>query len=120
MPNQKNKSSAVERFFHENPFNYHQFHVREIRIIQGGRAIISSDTVSPCIPSVISMKAMLFIKDFPALPMEAFRNYYNPLFDLNSIQGAAEQLHYPKLSEESLRLKIFFLFPLEQVTEMIF
>ena len=65
------------------------------------------------------MKALHFNKDFPALPMEHFQNHYILVFDLTSLQDAAEQLHYPELSGESLRLEKFFHFPLEQVTEVI-
>ena len=65
------------------------------------------------------MKAMQFNEDFPALPMEDFQNHYILVFDLTSLQDAAEQLHYPELSGESLRLKMFFKFPLEQVMEVI-
>ena len=54
----------------------------------------------PCRPYVTTMKAMQF-------------NEYFQVFDLT------EQLHYPELSEESLRLEMFFQFPLEQVTEKI-
>ena len=61
----------------------------------------------------------MFNKDFPALLMEDFRNHYILVFDLTSLQDAAEQLHYPELSGESLRLEMFFQFPLEQVTEVI-
>ena len=38
---------------------------------------------------------------------------------MTSLQDAAEQLHYPEFSGESLRLEMFFQFPLEQVTEVI-
>ena len=57
--------------------------------------------------------------DFPALLMEVFQNHYILIFDLISLQYAAEHLHYPELSGESLRLEMFFQFTLEQVTEMI-
>ena len=65
------------------------------------------------------MKAMLFNEDFPALPLENFQNHYILVFDLTSLQDAAEQLHYRDLSGESLRLEMFFQFPLVQVAEMI-
>ena len=114
-----NTNLAVAGPFHENLFNYQQFHLRELRIIRGGRAIISLDTTSPCRPYVTTMKTMQFNEDFPALPMEGFQNHYILVFDLTSLQDAAEQLHYPELSGESLRLETFFQFPLEQVTEVI-
>ena len=65
------------------------------------------------------MKAMQFNEDFPALPKEDFQNHYILVFDLTSLQDAAEHLHYQELSGESLRLEMFFQFPLEQVTEVI-
>ena len=67
-----NTNSAVAGSFYENPFNYQHFHLRELRIIRGARAIIPLDTISPCRPYVTSMKAMQFNEDFPALPMEDF------------------------------------------------
>ena len=115
-----NTNSAVAGSFYENSFNYQQFHLRELRIIRGGRAIISLDTTSPCRPYVTRMKAMQFNEDFSALPMEDFQIHYILVFDLTSLQDAAEHLHYPELSGESLRLEMFFQFPLEQVTELIF
>ena len=114
-----NTNSAVAGSFHENPFNYQQFHLNELRIIRGARAINSLDTTYPCRPYATTMKAMQFNEDFPALPMEDFQNHYVLVFDLTSLQDAAEQLHYPEFSGESLRLEIFFQFPLEQVTEVI-
>ena len=41
-----NTNSAVAGSFHENSFNYQQFHLRELRIIRGGRAIISASNRS--------------------------------------------------------------------------
>ena len=114
-----NTNSAVAGFFHENTFSYQRFQLRELRIIRRGREIVSLDTTSLCRPYVTTMKAMQFNEDFLALPMKDFQNHYILVFDLNSLQDAAEQLHYPELSEESLRLEMFFQFPLEQVTEVI-
>ena len=71
------------------------------------------------LPCGSTMKAMQFNEDFPALPMEDFQNHYVLVFDMTSLQDAAEQLHYPEHNGESLRLEIFFQFPLEQVTELI-
>ena len=85
-----NTKSAIAGSFHENPFNYQQFHLRKLRFIRGGRAIISLDTTSPCRPYVTTMKAMQFYEDFP--------NHYILVFDLSSLQDAAEQLHYPELN----------------------
>ena len=113
-----NTISAVARSFYKNPFNYEQFHLRELRIIRGGRTIISLET-SLCRPYVTTMKAMQFNEDYPSLPMEDFQNHYILVFDVTSLQDAAEQLHYPELSGESLRLEMFSQFLLDQVTQVI-
>ena len=65
------------------------------------------------------MKTMQFNEDFPALLMEDFQNHNILVFNLTSLQDAAEQLYYPELSGEILRLEMFFCFLLEQVTEVI-
>ena len=86
-----NINSAVAGYFLENPFSYQKFHLREVRIVRGGRAIVSLDTTSPCRPYGTTLKAMQFNEDFPALPMEDFQNHYIQVFDLTSLQDAAEQ-----------------------------
>ena len=43
-------NSAAARPFHENPSNYQQFQLRELRTILSGRAIISLDSTSHCQP----------------------------------------------------------------------
>ena len=60
-------NSAVSESFHENLFNYQQFHLRELRVTRGGRAILSLDTIYPCHPYVTTMKAVQFNQDFPVL-----------------------------------------------------
>ena len=100
-----NTNSAVTGFFHKNLFSYQQFHLRELRIIWGERAIVSLDITSLFLPYVTTKKAMQFNENFPALHMEDFQNHYILVFDLTSLQDAAQQLHCPKLSGESLRLK---------------
>ena len=99
---------AVAGSFHENSFNYQQFQLKELRFIRDGRTIISSGTTSPCRPYVKTMKAMQFNEDLPALPIEDFQDHYILVFGLISLQDAAEQLHYPELSGENLRLEMFF------------
>ena len=51
--------------------------------------------------------------------MEDFQNHCIPVFDLTSVQDAAEQLHCPELCGESLRLEMFLQFPLEHLMEVI-
>ena len=60
------------------------------------------------------MKAIQFSHDFP---LEDFQSHYSLACD--ALQDPAEQLHYPELTGESLRLETFFQFPLEQVMEVI-
>ena len=74
-----NKNSAVAGSFHERFFSYQQFHLEELRIVQGGRANVSIDTTSPCRHYVTTMKAMQFNKNFPALLMEDYQNNYIPV-----------------------------------------
>ena len=100
-------NSAVAGCFHENLFNYQQFRLRVLRIIRGGRVIISLDTPSPCRPYATTMKAMQFHEEFRALHSEDFRIL---VFDLISKPDAANQLHYPELSAESLILEMFYSF----------
>ena len=90
--------------------------MRELKFIRGERPIISLDTTCPCRPYVTTIKAMQFNEDFLALPIENFQNHNILVFELTSLQDADEQLHYPELSGESLRLEMFFQFPLEQET----
>ena len=60
-------------------------------------AIISLKTTCPCRPYVTTWKAMNFNEVFLALPVVFV------VFDVTSLKNAAEQLHYPELSRESLR-----------------
>ena len=65
------------------------------------------------------MKAVDFNEEIPALPNNLFQNHYVLVFDLTSLQDAGENIHYPKLSGESIRLEKFFDRPLTNVTELI-
>ena len=86
-----NTNSAVAGSFHKKPFNYQQFHLREHRIIWGGRAIISLDTTSTRRQYVKIMKAIHLNVDFPAHPIVNFQNHNNLVFELTSMQHSAEQ-----------------------------
>ena len=65
------------------------------------------------------MKAMNFQDDIPLIPYDIFKDHYVLVFDLTSMQDAAENCHYPELVGEPLRLGLNFTFPLEHVTELI-
>ena len=54
-----------------------------------------------------------FNEDFPALPKEDFQRHCNLVFDLNSQEDVAGQMHYPELSGGNLRLEMFLQFHLE-------
>ena len=108
-----NTNSAVAGSFQKNSFSCQQFHLRDLRIIRSGRATVSLDTTSPCRSHVTKMEAMQFNEYLSALLMEVFENHYILIFGLTSLQDTAEQLHYPELCGESLRLEMFFQFLLE-------
>ena len=108
-------TSCQNQFVQENAFN--NAPIRRIAVAMNTKSVVN--TTSLCRLYVTTMKGMQFNEDFSALPMEDFQNHYILVFDLTSLQDAAEQLPYPELSGESLRLELFFQFPLEQVTEMI-
>ena len=65
------------------------------------------------------MKAMNFKEEIPALPNDFFTGQYVLVFDLTSLQDAGENVHYPELSGENLRLEMFFERPLTNVTKLI-
>ena len=65
------------------------------------------------------MKAMNFQDDFPANPIDIFKDHYVILFDLSSMQDDTENCHSPELVGEPLSLELNFISPLEHVTELI-
>ena len=68
-----NKNSAIAGSFTENPFNYQRFHLRELRIIRGGRGGNCFTRYNfSCRPYVTAMKAMQFNEDFPDPIIEVF------------------------------------------------
>ena len=113
-----NTNSAFTRSYTENPFWYPQFDLRQIRILRGGQPIVDSDAAN-CGFYVTAMKAMNFQDDIPSIPIDNFKDHYVLVFDLTSMQDAAEIFHYPELVGEPLRLEPNFTFPLEHVTELI-
>ena len=114
-----NTNSAFTGQFQENPFHYQKFGLRDLRIVRGGRAIVSLDTTNDCRAYVTTMKALNFNEAIPALPNHQFQNHYILVFDLTSLQDAGENVHYPELTGESIRLEMFFDRSLRNVTEII-
>ena len=114
-----NTNSVFTGHFQENPFHYQKFGLRELRIVRGGRAIVSLDTTNDCRAYVTTMKAMNFNEEIPALLNHQFQNHYILIFDLTSLQDAGESIHYPELSGEIIRLEMFFDRSLRNATEII-
>ena len=103
----------------KNPFWYQQFDLRQIRLLRGAQPNVYSDTADNCRLHVTIMKAMNFQDDIPSIPIDDFKDHYVLVFDLSSMQDAAENCHYPELVGEQLRLELNFTHPLEKVTELI-
>ena len=110
-----NTNSSFTGSFTENPFWYQQFDLRQIRILRGGQSVVDFDTADNCRLYVTTMKAM----NFPSIPIDDFKDHYVLVFDLNSMQDATENCHYPELVGEPLILELNFTNPLENVTELI-
>ena len=51
-----NTNSAFTGHFQENPFLYQKFGLRELRNVQGGRAIVPVDTTNDCRAYVTTKK----------------------------------------------------------------
>ena len=81
--------------------------------------MLSVDTSNDCTAYVKTMKARKFNEEIPALPNNLFQNHYVLVIDLTSLQDAGENIHYPDLIGESIRLEMFFGRPLKIVTELI-
>ena len=105
--------------FAENPFWYHQFSLRDIRIHRGRQPIVQHDTTDNCRLYVTTMKAMIFQYDIPLIPVDKFKDHYVLVFDLTTMQDATEHCHYPDLIGEPLRLELYFSSPVENVAEVI-
>ena len=104
-----NTDSVFTGRFQGNPFHYQNFVSRELRIVQRGRAIVSLDTTNDSRAYVTAIKAMSFSEKNPGLPNHQLQNHYILIFDLTSLQDAGENNHYPELSGESNRLKVFLI-----------
>ena len=114
-----NTNSAFTGRFQENPFHYQKLGLRELRIVRGGRAIVSLDTTNDCRAYVTTMKAINFNEEIPALMNHQFQNHYILVFDLNSLQDAGEIIHYLESSGKSIRMENFSGRLLRDVTEII-
>ena len=114
-----NTNSAFTSSLTRNPFWYHQFDLRQTRIVRWGQLIVEFDSADNCRLYVTTMKAMKFQDGFNSIPIDDFKDHYVLVFDLTSMQDATENRHYPELFEEPLRLELNFTNPLEKVSELI-
>ena len=113
-----NTNSALTGSNTENPFWYQQFDLRQIRILGGGQPIVDFDAADNCHLYVTTMKEMNFQDEIPSVPIDNFKDHYELVFGLTSMQDATENCHYPELVGEPLRLELNYTFPLEHVTEL--
>ena len=93
-----NTNTAFNGSFNENPFQYQQLSVRQIRILSGGQPIVDFDAADNCRRYVKTMKAMNFQDGIPSIPFDAFKDYYVLVSDLISMQDATEKKSSPKVS----------------------
>ena len=114
-----NTNFAFRDSFTRNPFWYQQFDLKQIRILRGGQPIVDFDTADNCRLNVTNMKAMKFQDDFPSIPIDDFKDQYVLVFDLTSMQDAAEICHYRELVREPLRLELNFTQDLENFIKLI-
>ena len=108
VANAMNTNSAFTGSSTENPFWYQQFDLRQLRILRGGKPIVDFDTADNCRLYVATMKAMNFPDDLPSIPIDDFKDHYVLVFELTSMQDAAENCHYPELVGEPLRMELNF------------
>ena len=57
--------------------------------------------------------------DIPSTLIDSSKEHYVLLFELTSLQDATEKCRYSEVVGESLRLKLNFTFPLENVIELV-
>ena len=107
-----NTNSAYTGPYTENPIWYQQFYRRQIRTLRGGQLNLDFEAADNCHLYFTTMKAMNFQGD-------NFKEQSVLLFDLTSVQDAAEDHRYRKVVGEPLGLELMFAFPLEHVTEFI-
>ena len=99
---QGSQTCAFTGSFTENPFWYQQFDRRQIRILRGRQPIVDCDTADKCRLNVITMKALNFQDDIYSIPIDDFKDHYVLVFDLTSMQDAADNCHYLELVREPL------------------
>ena len=104
--------NANRGYYTENAFWYQEFDLRQIRILRRGQPIVDFDAADNCRLFVTTLNAMNFQYDMPANPIYNFKDHYILVFEFTSMQNATQNCHYRGLVGETLRIELYFLFPL--------
>ena len=94
-----NKNSAFTRSYIENPFRNDKFELRQISKLRGGQPIVDFDAADNCRLYVTTMKAINFQDDIPSFPIDNFKDHFQLVFELTSMQYATAKCHYPEIVE---------------------
>ena len=81
-----NTNSALTGSFTESPFWYQQIDLRQMRILRWGQPNVDFDTADKCRLNVTTMKAMNFQDDISSIRIDDFKDHYELVFDLTSMQ----------------------------------
>ena len=101
-----------------NPFLYHKFNLRSIRIVRGSHVVVERDTTDNVQSYITTMRALKFDEDGPGIPLEEYPEYSLQVFDLTSTQETNVQIYYPDVFAASLRLEVYFISPLPSATQV--
>ena len=89
----KNSNSAFPGSFAENPSWYQQFNLRDIRLLRRAQPIVHHDMTDNRRLYVTTMIARNFQDDIPSIPVDNFQDHCVLVYDLTSMQDAAEHCH---------------------------
>ena len=112
-------NSAFTGSYSENPFWYQQFDLRQLRLLRRCQPSVDFDAADNFCRYLTTMEARIFQDEITSFPIDNFRNLYELLFDLTSMQDATENCLYPELVGEPLKLELNFTFSVEHVIELI-
>ena len=111
-----NTISAFTGHFQENPFHYQKFGLGELRVVRGGRALVSLDTINDCRAKVTTRKAMRKFLRYRIINFRTTKYSYSISLPFKILE---KNIYYPELSGESIRLEMFLDLPSRNVTEII-
>ena len=102
-------NSAFTGSYNEKHFWYQQFDFENFRRLRGCQPIVDIDAADNCRRNVTTMKVVNLRDAIPSLPIDNFKDHYVLVFEMTSMQDAAEKCHYPELVGEPLRLDLNFI-----------